>query len=69
MGINESFKSGMRIIGPLIASTMITFDLILPWYFTGFILGIGVLIAILLSISGIVSDEQILLKVEEVTAL
>jgi MFS family permease len=51
LGINESFKSGSRIVGPLIASFLIGIDLFIPWYFTSFIVFLGVILAIMLNIS------------------
>ena len=69
MGINESFKSGMRVIGPIIASTLITLDLYLPWYFTGLVLFVGIFLALLLSSSIIAKEDINLIKVDSVTAL
>lgn len=69
MGITESFKSGMRIIGPIVASTLITMDLFIPWYVIGLVLGIGVILAILLNISFNISQNKKTSKVKQVTII
>ena len=51
LGLNESFKSGSRILGPIIASSLLVLDLAIPWSFTAIVLCSGVLLAFILNYS------------------
>ena len=48
LGINESIGALMRLIGPLIATTIYTINIVLPWYFNTVVLTMVVFIAIVL---------------------